>query len=169
MHFHCDDKCIAKLTCRNTPHCVSTFLTGIGSAEMFLDKARLVLFGQICSLDNSNPIVSVARRQLALKDSSSNSWFIQLQKVTNKYDMEDPAVLLQYPPSKCEWKQYCKLRVNTYWTRYFQTECKRRKSLEFFNPDGMSIFDTHPIYSSCMGDPYQTSKASVQAKMVSGR
>ena len=33
----------------------------------------------------------------------------------------------------------------------------------------MSLSETHPIYSSCLGDPYQTSKAIVQAKMVSGR
>ena len=136
---------------------------------MFLDKARLGLFGQLCRLDKSNPIVCVGKRQLALKTASSNSWFIQLRKVTKKYGMEDPAVLLQYPPSKHEWKMYCKTKVNSYWTNYFQNECKRRKSLEFFNPDGMSVFNTHPIYSSCMGDPYQTSKAIVQAKMVSGR
>ena len=136
---------------------------------MFLDEACLVLFGQICSLNKSNPIVSVARRQLTLKDSFSNSWFIQLRKVTNKYEMEDPAIILQDPPSKYEWKQYCKKKVNLYWTIYFQNECKKRKSLEYFNPEGMSIFDSHPIYSSCMGDPYQTSKAIVQAKMVSGR
>ena len=83
--------------------------------------------------------------------------------------MEDTAVILQDPPSKHEWKQYCKKKVNHYWTIYFQNEYKKRKSLEYFNPEGMSIFDTHPIYSSCMGDPYQTGKAIVQAKMVSGR
>ena len=113
---------------------------------MFLDKARLVIFGQICSLNKSNPIVSVARRQLALKDCFSNSWFIQLRKVTNKYEMEDPAIIRQDPPSKYEWTQYCKKKVNLYWTIYFQNECKKRKSLEYFNPEGC-LSSTHILFT----------------------
>ena len=80
-----------------TPTCAANLISGIGTANMYIDLSRLTLFGQISRAGN-NPIWETARRQLTMKNKKSKSWFIQLRATMEKYGMDDPIVFLLNPP-----------------------------------------------------------------------
>jgi len=59
------------------------------------------MFGAIARNDQVE--IDIDRRQLAVKDHKSSSWFIQVNAVLVKYGLPDAHALLQDPPQKAVW------------------------------------------------------------------
>ena len=59
--------------------------------------------------------------------------------------------------------------IYNYWNTKLQDEVKSKPSLEYFNPSNCSVKNTHLIYSTSIGNPYETNKAIIQAKMICGQ
>jgi hypothetical protein len=53
-------------------------------------KSEPQLFQMLCILPISNMEYNIAFRQLAIKPEDSNSWFIQIVKVTEMYNLPLP-------------------------------------------------------------------------------
>ena len=83
--------------------------------------------------------------------------------------MDDPIVFLLNPPEHNEFKRYCKRYIFEFWDHKLQSEVRKKESLKFLNPNNCSIFTAHPVYSTCIGNPYETSKAIIQATMLCGQ
>ena len=47
----------------------------------------------------------IARRELAIKDEYSNSWFTYIRKLLQKYNLPTPYEIMGNPPTKERWKE----------------------------------------------------------------
>ena len=77
-------------------------LSGQLPVEAEIHKRRLSLYGNIVRNDCNER--ELAYRQLAVKESTSKSWFVALQEVLYKYDMPTAQELLDNPPENLAWK-----------------------------------------------------------------
>jgi hypothetical protein len=109
-----------------------------------------------------------------LSDHTSNSkfsWFRQVRTLCHRYSLPDPLYILQVPPSKEPFKRLAKQHVIDWWNVKLRTEADpvNLPSLEHFRPHYMSLSSPHPIWTSARSSPYEIRKATVQARMLSGR
>ena len=152
----------------NTPDCVIYFLGGTLPAIAILHLRMLSLLGMISRSDKSSILQQIGRGALLASPSNKKSWFINLRNICFKYNLMDPLLVLQDPPSKLSWKKMCKSAVVSYW----ETELRRRAdmlpSLKYFKPAFMSLAETHPIWKTPEND-HEVKKASIVCLMLSGR
>ena len=136
----------------NTPDCVIYFLGGTLPAIAILHLRMLSLLGMISRSDKSSILQQIGRGALLASPSNKKSWFINLRNICFKYNLMDPLLVLQDPPSKLSWKKMCKSAVVSYW----ETELRRRAdmlpSLKYFKPAFMSLAETHPIWKTPEND-----------------
>ena len=85
------------------------------------------------------------------------------------YDLPDPLLLLQCPPQKLNFKQEYKRKISGYWHMLFVNECRDLKSLKYFRPELYSLSKPHYLWISSAGRPYESSKSTILARMLSGR
>jgi hypothetical protein len=79
-------------------------LTGILPIEAQIHIKALTFFNYVCPQGEKNTEIKLARRQLTVKEESSNSWFICVNKILRKYDLDNPI-------KKSRWISLVKSRV----------------------------------------------------------
>ena len=97
------------------------------------------------------------------------SWFLQIRELFLQYLLPHPLTFLLNPISKEKFKHLVKMKVRDFWQHKLRKETVQLKSLAFFKPHFMSLSQPYPIWTTSKLNPYETSKAIVQAKMLSGR
>ena len=151
-----------------TPRPVVLFLAGSLPGTALLHLRQLSLFGMITRLPGST-ISSVARTALVCEKPSSRSWFHLIRDICLQYALPSPLSLLDFPPSKCSYKTLVKHQVQSYWRDLLQQEASKLPSLEYFHPQVMSLSCPHPLWTTAGSNPFEISKAVIQARMLSGR
>ena len=114
-------------------------------------------------------INSVARTALVCEKPSSRSWFHQIRAICLQYALPSPLSLLDSPPTKYTYKTLVKRHVVSYWEDLLQQEASQLPSLEYFHPQVMSLSSPHPLWTTAGSNPFEISKAVIQARMLSGR
>ena len=153
-----------------TPESVVMFLAGSLPATGILHLRMLGLLGMIARLGPENILHNHGRHILlsASPNSPCKSWFLSLRLLTQKYNLPDPLITLQSPPTHSQWKSKCKSRVIDWYERQLRAEAELLPSLIYFKPSFMSLSSPHPIWTSAHS-PYEVSKAVIAARMLSGR
>ena len=156
-----------------TPAPVVFFLAGTLPASAVLHLRQLSLPGMIGRL-GSNSILhrhgcEILSSPPASPIPSRQSWFHQLRSLCETYSLPDPIYILANPPSKLEWKKVTKAQVIKLWTKRLRAEAASKPSLANFRASHMSLCSPSPIWTSCYNSPYEMKKASIQARMISGR
>ena len=77
--------------------------------------------------------------------------------------------ILHSPPSKLKYKKLVKEKILDWWQQKLRSEAAPLDSLSLFNTHFMSLNKTHPIWISAGNSPFEVQKATVQARMLSGR
>ena len=153
---------------KSTPECVVYFLSGSLPGIALLHLRQLSLLGMVTRLQGSilhTHALNVYRRGKA----SSRSWFFQLRDICLKYSLPHPSTLLECPLTKLAFKNLTKKAVISFWEKKLRDDAKSLKSLEYFRPEFMSLSIPHPIWLTAKSSSYEVIKATVQAKMLSGR
>ena len=153
---------------KSTPECVVYFLSGSLPGIALLHLRQLSLLGMVTRLQGSilhTHALNVYRRGKA----SSRSWFFQLRNICLKYSLPHPSTLLECPLTKLAFKNLTKKAVISFWEKKLRDDAKSLKSLEYFRPEFMSLSIPHPIWLTAKSSSYEVIKATVQAKMLSGR
>ena len=110
-----------------------------------------------------------ARNALITLKPSSKSWFSQIRDICLTYNLPHPIQLLDYPPTKEQFRKLAKSRVVDFWEQKFRGEAAILPSLSFFHPEFMSLLKPHQIWVTAGSNPYEVSKAVVQAQLLSAR
>ena len=155
-----------------TPDPVVWFLAGSLPAEAVLHLRMLSLFGMLTRLHDGNNVLAIhARNIFASAKPSSKSWFLEIQKISLKYLLPHPITFLNSPPQKLPFKKLVKSAILDIWEKKFRAEAAflRESSLKYFDPNFMSLSRTHPLFTTCGSSPYETKKAVIQARYLSGR
>ena len=77
-------------------------------------------------------------------------------------------LILQYRPTKQSWKGLCKSKIISWWEIRLRGEASLLSSLKYFCPSHMSLATPHPLWTLAES-PFEVSKASTVANMLSGR
>ena len=85
------------------------------------------------------------------------------------YLLPHPLTILHSQPSKAAFKKLAKSHVLDYWEKLLRAEANQLTSLKFFNPAFMSLDSPHPLWLTAGSNPYEVNKATIQARMLSGR
>ena len=151
----------------NTPRAVVFLLAGCLPADAIIHQRQLSLFTMICHKPGSL-LHEHAKYTLDL-EQNNYSWFKQIRDICLLYDLPDPSVLLHSPPQKLNFKRDYKKKICIYWHKLFVTECRDLKSLKYFRPELYSVTKPHYLWTLSAGRPYESSKSTIVAQMLSGR
>ena len=151
-----------------TPDPVVFFLAGSLPGSAVHHQRQLTIFGMIARLPGSL-LHKLAVRMLTVSRPSSMSWFVQIRDICLKYSLPHPLSLLQNPPTKATYKHLVKSKVLDYWENELRLKATPMRSLQFFKPEFMSLSKAHTIWATSKNSPYETNKAIIQARLLSGR
>ena len=120
---------------------------------------------------DNNGFTSNAIKMFATAKPCSKSYFFKIQEVFLQYVLPHPVNFFQDPPSKDSFKKLVKAAVMDYWEKKLRAQAAFMKgsSLRYFDTNFMSLSTIHPLFSTCGSNPYEVSKAVVQARWLSGR
>ena len=156
-----------------TPAPVVYFLAGTLPASAHLHLHQLSLLGMIARLGTESILHRHGCYMLSSPSPSpssfSSSWFTKIRGICQQYSLPDPFFVLHYPETKERWKTATKLRVTEYWGKKLREQANSLGSLSLFRATHMSLPHPSPTWTSCRDQPYEVRKATVQARMASGR
>ena len=98
-----------------------------------------------------------------------SSWFLSIKHICTQYSLPDPLLILTSPPPAQSFKKSTKQKVLDFWNTKLRSEVLKLQSLNMFKAEYMSLCHPHPIWTSAGSSPFETKKATVQARMLSGR
>ena len=152
----------------NTPRAMVYLLAGTLPIEGLIHSRQLSLFSMICRL-KSDILHQHAKYVLTALDKSCNSWFFVILELCRKYNLPHPLSLLESDLNKESFKNLVKRNVRRYWTKKLEDETSDLKSLRFFHSSCCLIGRPHLIWEFSKHHPFETTKAIIVAKMMSGR
>jgi hypothetical protein len=106
--------------------------------------AVLILAGQIqieAELLKLSLLRNIAENKgkLAIKPEDSDSWFIQIVKVTEMYNLPSPRDILHPVPNKAIWKRTVYTAINEYWRDQLVKNATTKSTLKLFNFEEFEI------------------------------
>ena len=151
-----------------TPRSVVFFLGGSLPAQALIHLRMLTLFGMVARLPG-DPLNIHARSALISAKTTSKSWFCQLREVCLQYNLPHPISVLDFPPTKDDFKKLINAHVTSYWEVKLRGEATLLPSLRYFKPEYMSLKTPHQLWKTAGSNPYEVAKAIQQARFLSGR
>ena len=127
----------------------------------------LTLLGMIARLGPAGILNRVGRHAL-LTATNRHSWFVAVRKVSQKYGLQDPLLVLQQPPTRGRWKATCRSAVTVWWLGHFRGQAAILSSLKYCKYHFFSLSTPHPIITTARS-PYEVARATTVATMLSGR
>ena len=100
--------------------------------------------------------------------SPCKSLFPSSGLLSQKYVLTDHLLILQSPPTPCQWKSTFKSKVIDWFEQSLRGQADLLPSIVHFKPAFMSFSTPHPLWTSA-GSAYKVSKAVIDARMLFGR
>ena len=122
----------------------------------------------ICRL-KGDPLHCHAQYALLHSKKCAKSWFLQVKDICLKYGLPHPLKLLNDPPTRLRLKNLVKTKIYEYWQKLLTSEALPMPSLSHFNPFRHTLLRPHPLWSAAGSSPYEVNKATIHARMISGR
>ena len=154
---------------RASPEPVVCFLGGSLPLTALLHLRQLSLLIMIAHLGPDHVLHQLGSSVLSAANPPSHSWFTQVKNICSQYSLPDPLSILSSPPLKTSFKTKSKSKVMDFWESKLRAEASRLPSLQFFQQNFYSLSKPHPIWTTAGGNPYEVEKATIQARMISGR
>ena len=168
-HFKSTLERIQKLYA-NTPKDVVYMMAGSLPVEGVIHCRQLSLFSMICRL-KSDLLHKHAMYVLTTLDNTCKSWFFVILEICALYRLPHPLTLLNMDLKKESFKSLVKQNVRRYWTEKMidETNVRNLKSLRYFQPSSCTSGRPHLIWEFSKNHPFESSKAIVIARIMSGR
>ena len=129
------------------PNILSHILIGGRPIETIIHRRMLGLLMNIRRKDSIE--AELGRRQLAIKNSKSQSWFIRTNEVANKYGLPNSYTVMEEPPwDKQSWKTVVKKAIANYQEEIWKEELSSLSTLNFINPETISFGVAHPVWET---------------------
>ena len=104
-----------------------------------------------------------------MKDTTSNSWFIQVNKILQKYNLPSALEMLETQKKKTIPKNESRKAITTYWNNKLTEEANERTSLKFLATDKIRPGKPHLVWTAAKHSPMESKKAVVKVKLISDR
>ena len=127
----------------------------------------LKLFHKIAS-DDDSLLFRVAQRQLAVKDTSSHSWFMHIVDLCSMYNLPSPHELLWQQPSKDAWKELITKQVTEHWETKLKESAANKSTLRYMDLDRASLSEPHIVWKAAIKNPRASDRAIIKARFLTG-
>ena len=126
-------------------------------------------YGAICLLPKKNKLAQLARRQLTAGDVSPNSWFEEIKRVADIYDI-DVCINMLNPVNTTRWTTHTSKSIAEYHNTTMQNKAYSMDTLKWIIWSNkwqgkQRKSRAHPTWQVCRGAPYRVAGASVRMKM----
>jgi hypothetical protein len=142
-------------------------LIGALPVKFLLHIRVLSLFGNICRLPPTHDLHQLARRQIAVRDDNSRSWFSMVVKIAEEYNINVHKQIL-YPWPKLAWKRHIKEEIQNSALAKLKEDAGTKSSLGWMIIPDNPPLKTHPIWTFS-SDTVSLRAAGIRAKMLTGR
>ena len=153
---------------KGTPRSFYLMTGGSLPGVAVLHQRQLTLFGMICRLPDSNPLLCHAKYYFSL-NLNYNSWFQQIESLCDTYKLPTCQQLIDLKLNKVEFKKLAKLRLVDHWQSVLREEAAQLSSLKYFKPDFYSLLYPSKAFHAAGCNRYEIAKLNIQMKMLSGR
>ena len=130
----------------DTPAWVIHFLAGQLPSSAQIHLKQLSLLGMLLRLGQDSVLSQIGQNILSSPKPIRKSWFLPLRNISRKYDLPDPSVILQSPPSKDSWKSQCRSQIISWWEQSLLDDVLKLPSLLYFKPNFMSLSLPHSLW-----------------------
>ena len=153
-----------------TPAPVVYMLAGCLPLQAQLHLRMFSIFGQVCRLKDGENVLGVrARAVFSSSSPSTKSWFWKLRMLCLQYGLPHPITMLDSPPTKLQLKSMVRAAVLQYWLKQLREKADSLPSLQYLKTPFLGLTRCHPLFWSCGSSPWETEKATSQARLLSGR
>lgn len=142
-------------------------ITGQLPIEAEIHKKKLVLMRNI-SVNEGSVENEIAWRQLAMKSSDSNSWFIELVRLAELYELPSPHFLIANKTNKDAWRKLVSANINKHWSEKLKLDASNKSTLKHLNYEDCQIGKVHSVWYSCGTEKFEVTRACVKAKLLCG-
>lgn len=150
----------------NTASAAVHLLSGVLPIAAMIDIKTLTYYRHTIS-DPSSIEHQLARRQLVVKDSSSNSWYIHVEKLAYMYGLPAPYELLLCLPKKNQWKNMVKKSVHTLWKAKLESDAQSKTSLRHMCLQ-MTVNKVADVWETSTENTIESSKAQFKTRILTG-
>ena len=134
--------------------------------EAELDMRALGLFRRV--IDDKNSVeYKVAYRQLALKGPESNSWFMYVDGMLQKYNLPSADMIFKSSTPIKVWKDMVKTAVGAFWEKKLKNQANK-STIRFISEDSLDMNKPACIWTSARATPREAQKARVKVKLLCG-
>ena len=142
-------------------------LIGIPPIEAIIDINIAGVLGRIANLPGST-LHEVMLRQLAVKTSSSKSWFIYATRRLARYSLPDLHSIIEHPPNPDSWRKLVKQEILRHWTLRLQEEASEKSSLKYLQIHQCDLSRPHPVWLHSADHPRQAERARIKVRLLTG-
>ena len=143
-------------------------LLGALPIEALWHMRILTLFGSICRLPQNHQLYRLSMRQLAVRHNNRYSWFTQLSRIADKYDINVYKQIL-FPWPKQAWKTYIKGVITDYTIETLINNSKEKSSLKWLILKEQKKPQAHSVWHYNISSNIDLQGANLRARMVTGR
>ena len=131
----------------NTSNSACLALMGILPIKDILNKNLPNLFVNMIR-DESSIEYEIARRQMVMKDSPSESIFTDIQSILRHFELPSVFELLSNPPSRETWKRLLNCRVHDMVEAAWKADIESKSSTKYLNLFVLNVGSSHHIWST---------------------
>ena len=142
-------------------------ISGALPIEGIIHKRALVFYGSLCRLQESSIQKQLAKRQLAVKDYRSNSWYVAVRKILVRFNLPSCCDLLDNPPSKEHWRRMVNKQVNELWSSQIQQSAGLYSSIRYLCSDEYWPGRRHQLIQQVKGQR-DIPQVSIRLKLATG-
>ena len=151
----------------STPNIAVLILAGLPTVEAVIDRNCLGMLGNIVNSSDSIEY-EIMLRQIALKTIASKSWFSLCRRLLAKYDLPSLFDVVEFPPSKEQWKSEISRAINRHWEEYIEFRASLYNSLRYINIGKYSIGKSHLSISSVKPSIMDVRRVSTKLRLLTG-
>ena len=118
--------------------------------------------------DNSSAEYEIGIRQLALKRSSKQSWFLHIDEILEKYSLPRAHVVILDVPRKSTWSDTVKKAITQYWENLQWAQASQQRSLRYISRSSMQPGSPSSLWTTAVGSHPDTVKAFIKVKLLTG-
>jgi hypothetical protein len=142
---------------------------GIAPVSAEIDINAICLF-RTAVADRTSVEYRLARRQLALKDPNSSSWFVHISKKLQEYNLPSAHEVLENTPRKGQWNNKVRKAVIKHWEALHAEEIERKpmSTIRHMSKESLSLSKPALVWRASRDTLRETQKARVKAKLMTG-
>ena len=140
-------------------------LLGVRPVEQELDLRKLTLLCSVLYSDGTLEL-DIAKRQIAIKDPDSHSWFAACARLLHKYSLPNIYTLQQQFSCEASCKREVKAQVDTFVAESWHAEAKEKTSLKYLN--ACKVGGTHLCWKTVANSPRDVRRAITKVRLLTG-